>query len=73
MKLEKFTFNRNSPIIEKLIYFIVGITFVAPLMASIIRFFCFTFLGIETNEILKYILLGVCEFSVLMSFLFIYD
>lgn len=69
----KFTFNKNSTTIEKLIYFVVGITFVAPLMASIICFFCFTFLGIETNEIFKYILIGVCEISVLLSFIFIYD
>lgn len=68
MKLEKFTFRQNSPTIEKLIYFVVAITFVAPLMASLICFFCFTFLGLEINQEFRYFTLGVCEFFVFLSF-----
>lgn len=69
----KFTFRQDSPTIEKLIYFVVGITFVAPLMASLICFFCFTFLGLEMSQEFRYVAFGFCELFALVSFLITYQ
>lgn len=68
----KFTFNYKSSVIEKLIYFIVAITFVAPLMASLICFFCFTFLGLEMSQEFRYSILCIIEICSLLSFVMIY-
>lgn len=68
----KFTFNYNSSVIEKLIYFVVAITFVAPLMASLICFFCFTFLGLEMSQEFRYSILCIIEICSLLSFVMIY-
>jgi len=62
MKLEKFTFDKKSNVLERVIMMLISFTFIAPLLSAIFIFLTFSCLGLEFNEGLKFLTLFVFEY-----------